>query len=108
VVLASGRPTPAMLSYAKELGLHQNNSYILAYNGAVILDMTTKEVLFEQSISKEDIHALYDFSQENGVHIITYLDGNIIALQNRHISILKLILQECHCSKWMTLKSGRP
>lgn len=79
VVLASGRPTPAMLSYAKELGLHQNNSYILAYNGAVILDMTTEEVLFEQSISKEDIHALYDFSQENGVHIITYLDGNIIA-----------------------------
>jgi HAD superfamily hydrolase (TIGR01484 family) len=53
VVLASGRPTPAMLSYAKELGLHQNNSYILAYNGAVILDMTTKRYFLNKVLAKK-------------------------------------------------------
>lgn len=79
VVLASGRPTPAMISYAKDLDLPAFGSYILAYNGAVIIEMKTEEVLFEQSISQEHIHELYDFSVANNVHLITYLDGAIIA-----------------------------
>lgn len=79
VVLASGRPTPAMTSYAKDLALDEFGSYILSYNGAVITDMKNDQILFEQSISKEHIHELYDFSVAHQVHIITYLDGAIIA-----------------------------
>jgi Cof subfamily protein (haloacid dehalogenase superfamily) len=78
VVLASGRPTPAMVNYAKDLGLHTYESYILAYNGGQIIEMKTEKVLFEQGISKEHIHELYDFSVANDVHIITYFDGAII------------------------------
>jgi HAD superfamily hydrolase (TIGR01484 family) len=36
-ILASGRPTPAMIAYAKELKL--DNSYMISYNGAVITDL---------------------------------------------------------------------
>jgi Cof subfamily protein (haloacid dehalogenase superfamily) len=78
VVLASGRPTPAMINYAKDLNLHTNESYILAYNGGQIIEMKSEEVLFEQSISKEHIHQLYDFSVANNVDIITYFDGAIV------------------------------
>ncbi len=79
VVLASGRPTPAMLSYAKDLGLDQFGSYILSYNGAVITAMQSGEVIFEQSIQPQHVHELYDFSVAHQVHLVTYLDGEIIA-----------------------------
>eukprot|EP01136_Pigoraptor_vietnamica_P023671 Opistho-1_new@76018 len=78
VVLASGRPTPAMTHYAKDLSLHTFGSYIVAYNGGEIVDMTNEEVLFEQSISTEHLHELYDFSVAQNVHILAYLDGAII------------------------------
>jgi Cof subfamily protein (haloacid dehalogenase superfamily) len=79
VVLASGRPTPAMLSFAEDLALANYDSYILSYNGAIITEMKTQKILFEQSITAADIHELYDFSKEHNVHIITYVDGDIIA-----------------------------
>lgn len=79
VILASGRPTPAMIKYAEELNLAQYNSYILAYNGAVIMRMKDEHILFEQSLTKEEIHRLYDFSVAHKVHIITYINGAIVS-----------------------------
>ncbi|HTF82645.1 MAG TPA: Cof-type HAD-IIB family hydrolase [Cytophagales bacterium] len=79
VVLASGRPTPAMESFAKELELKRYGSYMLSYNGAVITDMKHEQIIFEQSLSMGDIHALYDFSVRHKVHILTYVDGSIVA-----------------------------
>ncbi len=79
VVLASGRPTPAMNAYAEELELGKYGSHILSYNGAVITDVRNNTVLFEQSLTKEDIHRLHDFSLEHKVHIITYIDGAIVS-----------------------------
>lgn len=82
VVLASGRPTSAMIAYAKELQCDINNSYMISFNGSTITDLKADKVLFEHSLTKEQIHALYDFSQENKTHIITYLDGKIISETN--------------------------
>jgi Cof subfamily protein (haloacid dehalogenase superfamily) len=82
VVLASGRPTSAMESFAKELDLAKYGSYMLSFNGAVITDVKKNKTLFEQSLSKEDIHRLYDFSVAHRVHIITYIDGAIVSETN--------------------------
>ena len=82
VVLASGRPTPAMTAFAAELNLAHYDSYILAYNGAVIMSMKDNSILFEQSLTKEEIHRLYDFSVAHKVHIITYIDGQIVSETN--------------------------
>ncbi|MFN8416422.1 MAG: Cof-type HAD-IIB family hydrolase [Cytophagaceae bacterium] len=79
VVLASGRPTPAMTTYAKDLQLDEYKSHIISFNGAVITDMHSGEDWFTQSLSVEDIHQLYDYSKEFKVDIITYLDGQIIS-----------------------------
>ncbi|MBF7090041.1 HAD family phosphatase [Flavobacterium sp. ALJ2] len=79
VVLASGRPTSAMTSYAKELELDLNNSYMISFNGAVISSVKDDEILFEQTLSKEQIHELYDYSVEKKTHIITYLNNEIIS-----------------------------
>ncbi len=88
VVLASGRPTPAMLAYAYDLKLPEYGSYILSYNGAVITDLKNNTTIFEQSLTQEDIHRLYDFSKEHSVHIITYLNGAIVSeTDSEYISI---------------------
>ena len=79
VVLASGRPTPAMTRFAEELRLSEYGSYMLSYNGGVITEMQTGKTLFQQTLSKEDIHRLYDFSVAQRVHILTYLNGIIVS-----------------------------
>lgn len=77
IVLASGRPTPAMIEYAKDLGLLE--SYMISFNGAVITDLKEDKVIFEQNLTQEQIHELYDYSQQKKTHIITYLDGKVVS-----------------------------
>ena len=79
VVLASGRPTSAMIEFAKELQCDVNNSFMISFNGSVITGLKEDKILFEHSLTKEQIHSLYDFSQQNNTHIITYIDGQIIS-----------------------------
>jgi Cof subfamily protein (haloacid dehalogenase superfamily) len=79
VVLASGRPTPAMQQYAAVLQMDKYSTFMISYNGAVITDLSTQTTIFEQSLSVSDIAQLYDFSIEQQVAIITYIDGSIIA-----------------------------
>lgn len=78
-VLASGRPTFAMRDLAKELELDKYEGYILSFNGSIITDCKTNKNIFEASLTKEDLHLLYDFSKENNVHILTYIDDAIIS-----------------------------
>jgi len=79
VVLASGRPTSAMTAYAKELEMDLNDSYIISFNGAIISQAKDDLVLFEQKLTVEQIHDLYDYSVKMNTHIITYLDDEIIS-----------------------------
>ena len=90
IVLASGRPTPAMIAYAKELQL--DNSYMISYNGAVITDLKEDKVIFEQTLTQGQIHELYDYSLKSKTHIITYLDGKIVSeTDSEYIDIEKNI-----------------
>ena len=79
VVLASGRPTPAMYQFAEELKLAHYDSYMISYNGAVVSSMKNNKIIFESSLTKEEIHSLHDFSIENNVHIITYSDKGVVS-----------------------------
>ncbi|MBE8727101.1 Cof-type HAD-IIB family hydrolase [Flavobacterium hungaricum] len=97
VVLASGRPTIAMTSYAKELELDLNDSYMLSFNGAIISRVKDDLVLFEQKLTVEQIHDLYDYSVKMNTHIITYLDNEIISeTDSEYIEIEKEITGMVH------------
>jgi Cof subfamily protein (haloacid dehalogenase superfamily) len=92
VVLASGRPTSAMTAFAKELQLDLHDSYIISFNGAVISTVKDDLILFEQCLTPEQIHDLYDYSVKMKTHIITYLDGEIISeTDSEYIEIEKEI-----------------
>ena len=79
VVLASGRPTPAMMQFAEELRLAEFGSFLISFNGGVITDLANNCNIFEQSLTKEEIHSLHDFSILNNAHIITYSHKGIIS-----------------------------
>lgn len=95
IVLASGRPTPAMTAYAKELQL--DNSFMISYNGAIITDLKEDKVIFEQTLTQEQIHELYDYSLKSKTHIITYVDGKIVSeTDSEYIEIEKNITGLAH------------
>ncbi len=90
VVLASGRPTPAMISFAKELELDKYNSYIISFNGGQIIEMATEKVIFEQSLAIKDLHELFDFSEINNTAFITYKNGKIVGTkESKYIDVEK-------------------
>ena len=92
LVLASGRPTSAMTAYAKELQLDLYDSYIISFNGAVISTVKDDLVLFEQCLTPEQIHDLYDYSVKMKTHIITYINGEIVSeTDSEYIDIEKEI-----------------
>ncbi len=97
VVLASGRPTSAMTAYAKELELDLNDSYMISFNGAVISRVKDDLVFFEQKLTVEQIHELYDYSVKMKTHIITYLDDEIISeTDSEYIEVEKEITGMAH------------
>lgn len=97
VVLASGRPTSAMTAYAKNLKMDFYKSFMLSYNGAVITDLHKNTILFEQMLTQEQIHELYDYSVKSKTHIITYINDEIVSeTDSEYIDVEKHITGLAH------------
>ncbi len=79
VVLCSGRPTVGMIPIAKELEVDKYGGYVISYNGANIVEIETNNIIYENSLSVEQIHRLYDLSKSAGIGIHTYSDVHILA-----------------------------
>lgn len=73
VVIASGRPLKGLYRYLKELNMISEDDYVVAFNGALVQNVKTGEVLYEASMSNEDLDYLYSLSQNLNVniHILT-------------------------------------
>ncbi len=87
LVIASGRPTYGIQPIAKELELDKYGGYILAFNGAKIIDCKNNEVIYEKSISADLLNDIYDLSQEHKVNILTYENNNIVTEEPNDIYI---------------------
>lgn len=79
IVLASGRPTAGIKQVAEVLELEAKGGYVLAFNGARIMDWTTKEILFQQTLDTKYLQRLLDAAIKYELTIMTYQDGNAIA-----------------------------
>ncbi|MCR5607850.1 MAG: Cof-type HAD-IIB family hydrolase, partial [Lachnospiraceae bacterium] len=53
VVIASGRQAPGLERESRILKLEQYGGLLLSYNGARIINASTREVIYENSIDKE-------------------------------------------------------
>ena len=62
VIIASGRPTHGVKWIADALKLSEYGGYVLCFNGARIMNMKTKEVVYQQVFPKECIVPLYEYA----------------------------------------------
>lgn len=79
VILASGRPTPGMRRYEKELELERYGGYLLSFNGACIIECRTGEVVYQKMLPPNVIPGLYRFAKEKGCGMVTYYGDHIIS-----------------------------
>ena len=80
VVLASGRPTPGITPLAETLNLAKYGSYILAFNGARIINCRTGQIVYDKTVPPSAIPEVYNIVKEfQDVDVITYTDKEIIS-----------------------------
>ncbi len=78
VVLASGRPTYGVTPLAEELELEKYGGFILSFNGGMITDCRTREVMFQKKLPLESNRRIVDLAQDQGVDILSYQGAWII------------------------------
>ncbi len=78
VVLASGRPTYGVMPLAEQLELEKYGGFILSFNGGIIMDCSTREIVFQKKLPVESNRRIIELAKEEGVDILTYQDSWII------------------------------
>ena len=59
-ILASGRPVSGMQDFAKELAMDKHHGLLVAYNGAVVVDCESGDILFNQAMTVEEGQAVLE------------------------------------------------
>ena len=78
IVIASGRPTPAILPYAEELRLADYNGYVISYNGAIAHRCDSNEEIFRCTLTWDNIDLLTSVYKEKSAFIHTYIDDRVV------------------------------
>lgn len=85
VVLASGRPIEGLERYLEELHLSSEDDYVMSFNGSVIQNAKTKEVVSKKILKGSDLKVLYALSKEIGVNIHAFTrEGCITPIMNEY------------------------
>ena len=79
IAVASGRPEPGLAYAAGELEMSDIGGYLLPFNGGIIKNAMTGEVIASDTISCEALETAYRAAKKYGIGIITYKEGDIIA-----------------------------
>lgn len=89
VVLASGRPISGIEPLAKELELEKYGGYILAFNGARIIECSSNTIIHDQTLPNDMISTLYDLSILYNVSILSYDKDSIVTedLNDEYVNI---------------------
>ncbi|WP_244833313.1 Cof-type HAD-IIB family hydrolase [Clostridium sp. BJN0001] len=69
IVLASGRPVEGLRKYLEELNLIKDDDYVLSYNGALVQNAKTHEILSKIVLKGSDLKRIYEVSKKLNVNI---------------------------------------
>jgi len=85
IVLCTGRPLGGVSRYLEELNLNEDGDYVIAYNGALVQNTHTQEVVSELTLGYDDVKSLYELSQklDTPMH---FFDSAYLYTPNREIS----------------------
>lgn len=79
VVLASGRPIAGLERYLKELNLLNAEDYVMSFNGSLIQNAKTREIVSQNILKGKDLKVLYKLSKELGVNIHAFTSKGLVA-----------------------------
>lgn len=79
VAIASGRHPKGVLSIAEVLNFHQSGNFILAFNGAKIINVRKKTCVYERRLPLSLPSRLWRDAKEYGLGILTYTENALIA-----------------------------
>lgn len=86
VVLSSGRPMVGLKKYLNQLNLIDKDDYAVAYNGALIQNTQTGEVIAKTPMIMEDLRYLYSLSKELKVNIHLLTENSCMTPKWNHYS----------------------
>ncbi len=69
IVLASGRPLLGLNRYLEELELLKGEDYVLSFNGGLVQNTKTEEIVSKVSLKGADLKYIYEISKELNINI---------------------------------------
>ena len=72
IVLASGRPVHGLMPLAQALELGLYGGFVMAYNGAVVIDAANGNIVFERRVDPAMLPYLEKKARKNGFALLTY------------------------------------
>lgn len=69
VVLASGRPLSGITKSLEELDLFKGDDYVLSFNGGIVINSKTEEVVTSNLLKGSDLKKIYEISKELDINI---------------------------------------
>ncbi|MGM9903912.1 HAD superfamily hydrolase [Enterococcus sp. 10A9_DIV0425] len=85
IVLCTGRPLPGVQDQLNELNLYQDNDYVITYNGALVQQTKSGEIIARHGLSYEDFLEIEVMARRVGSHLHS-IDDQAIYTANRDIS----------------------
>ena len=76
VVLASGRATSSVESFANEIGAEK---YLISGNGALVYDIQNSEIIYNKFLTKEQVLNIIEICEENSIFCNVYTENEVIA-----------------------------
>lgn len=83
-VIATGRPLLSAIKLSEDLGFNKPGFYIIASNGGVVYDCTTKEVIVRRTVPFDLVKLVFDEAEKAGLHVQTYSDDFVISKKENH------------------------
>ena len=84
IVLTSGRMTKNVKSFCERIGA---DKYLIAENGASIIDLQTGQTIFSRYLSKEVVNKVLDFCEQNSVYYMVYTQNELIVKNIKYMSL---------------------
>ncbi len=79
IALATGRPTHGVMPLAKALGLDQHGGFVIAHNGAMVLNVADGEVIFERSIDAQMVPFMQKLAERARMILSCYEGEEVIS-----------------------------
>lgn len=79
VVISTGRPVIGAEPTAVLLHLQENGGYVMAYNGALVIDWQTRQTIYSQYLQPEAIGEVYRYAKEAGFALVCYHDEFLVS-----------------------------